>query len=397
MAIAYIDCFSGISGDMCLGALVDAGLPLEYLAKELKKIPVGGYRLSAERVRRAHLSACKVNVVLTGKGLTRSVKTWKDLSTVIRDADLPDTIKAQGLAIFRALFEAEARVHGEALRTVHLHDIGAIDTVIDIFGTIIGLHFFKAETLYSSPVNLGSGLVKTRHGTLPVPAPATIALLRHVPVYGHPLRSELTTPTGAALLRGLVTEYGFMPPMSIETMGTGAGERNYRQWPNVLRLFIGTPSVRSPKGDRAGDGETVIVIETNIDDMNPQIFDHVSALLYRIGALDVSLTYLMMKKGRPGVRMTVLCEKERMERIAEVILRETTSIGIRYYEARRKTMEREIRSVDTPFGAIRFKVSKLGEKIVKWAPEYEDCRKAARRLNMPLIELLKKIQKTESP
>jgi pyridinium-3,5-bisthiocarboxylic acid mononucleotide nickel chelatase len=398
MTIAYFDCFSGISGDMCLGAIVDAGLALKELEKELKKMPVTGYRLSAEKVVRGHVEGSKVDVLLKPESIGQSVKQWKDVRKIIQDSSLPLTIKNKGLSVFRNLFEAEAKVHGGSVHTVHLHELSAVDCMIDVFGTIIGLHLLGIKKILSSPVNLGSGLVKTQHGMLPVPAPATAEILRNVPVYSQGVQTELTTPTGAAIIKGLSSDHGELPAMNVEKIGIGAGTQNFPNWPNVLRIFIGTPVSRNPIKDMMGIvEEPVTVIETNIDDMNPQIFDHIIEMLYKAGSLDVSLTQLIMKKGRPGVKMTVLCNKAREDTIMKIILRETSSIGLRYYETRRKIMQREIKTIDTEFGKIRFKVSRLGKEIMKATPEYEDCREVARRLHIPLIEVMKKIRYTDSP
>ncbi len=398
MTIAYFDCFSGISGDMCLGAIVDAGLPLQELEKELKKIPVTGYRLSVEKVDRGHVEGSKVDVLLKPGSKVHAVKKWKDVRKIIQDSELPLNIKKKGLSVFRNLFEAEAKVHGGSFQTVHLHELGAVDCMIDVFGTVIGLNLLGIKKILSSPVNLGSGLVRTQHGVLPVPAPATAEILRNVPVYAQGVQTELTTPTGAAIIKGLASGHGELPTMNIEKIGIGAGARDFPNWPNVLRIFIGTPVSHNPLKDMMGKlEEPVTVIETNIDDMNPQIFDHVIEMLYKAGSLDVSLTQMIMKRGRPGVKMTVLCNKGWEDAIIKIILRETSSIGLRYYETRRKIMQREIKTIDTEFGKIRFKVSRFGKEIMKSAPEYEDCRKVARRLHIPLIEVMKKIRYTESP
>jgi hypothetical protein len=397
MTIAYFDCFSGISGDMCLGAIVDAGLPLRELEKELKKFPLTGYRLSDSKVNRGHLRGTKVNVLLKRGSKAYPLKRWKDVRKMIQDSSLSFAIKNKGLSVFRTLFLAEAKVHGRSLHTVHLHELGAVDCMVDVFGTIIGLHLLGVEKMCSSPVNLGSGMVITQHGVLPVPAPATAEILRNIPVYSRDVQSELTTPTGAAIIKELSSGHGDLPIMDIEKIGIGAGTGDFPDWPNVLRIFIGTPASPPGTGLSAGSVASVFVIETNIDDMNPQIFDHVTDMLYKAGSLDVSLTQVIMKKGRPGVKMTVICDKGRTEAIITIILRETSSIGLRYYETQRKVMQREIKTVDTEFGKIRFKVSRLGDEIIKAAPEYEDCRKIARKLHIPLVEVMKKIQHKESP
>ena len=394
MKIAFFDCFSGISGDMCLGAIVDAGIPLKELEKELQKISVTGYRLSMKKVDRGHLKACKVAVEVKAGLEVQDRRTWMDVRKIIQASALPQDIKQKGLSVFKTIFEAEAKVHGGTFQTVHLHELGAIDCMIDVFGTIIGLNLLGVKRILSSPVNLGSGFVKTKTGMLPVPAPATAEILKNVPVYSHCVHTELTTPTGAALIKGLSSGQGDMPVMDIEKIGIGAGNRDIVHWPNVLRIFIGTSD--SPDKTATPD-EKVIVIETNIDDMNPQVFEHVIAMLYKAGALDVYLTQVIMKKGRPGVKLTALCDESRKEALMKIILRETSSIGLRYYETRRSVMQREIKTVNTQFGSVRVKVARLGGKIIKAAPEYEDCRKIARQNNIPLIEVMKNITNKKSP
>ena len=398
MKVAYFDCFSGISGDMCLGAIVDAGVPLKALEKELKKLPVTGYRLSMKKVERGHLKACKVSVVIKPGLAVQAGKTWKDVRKIIQDSSLTQDIKQKGLSVFKTIFEAEAKVHGGNFQTVHLHELGAVDCMIDVFGAIIGLNLLGVKRMLSSPVNLGSGFVKTETGVLPVPAPATAEILKNVPVYSHYVQTELTTPTGAAIIKELSSGHGDIPLMDIEKIGVGAGDRDFRHWPNVLRIFIGTSQSPTPvRYNTTIPEQKVIVIETNIDDMNPQVFEHVIDLLYKAGSLDVYLTQVIMKKGRPGVKLTALCDEERKEALMKIILRETSSIGLRYYETRRRVMQREIKTVDTKFGKIRVKVSKLGDEIIKAAPEYEDCRKIARQFNIPLIEVMKKISDKKSP
>lgn len=398
MNIAYFDCFSGISGDMCLGSIIDAGLPLQKLEKELKKIPFDGYRLKVSKVERGHLRGTKVDILPKSRKKVLAVTQWKDVRSVIQDSGLSRDIKKKGLSVFRTLFEAEAKVHGGSLHTVHLHELGAVDCLIDIFGTIIGLNLLGIGNIFSSPVNLGSGFVKMETGILPVPVPATAEILKNVPVYSHHVQAELTTPTGASIMKELSSGYGDIPLMNIEKVGIGAGSHDFPEWSNVLRIFIGTPVLPRSERDRtASPEETVIVIETNIDDMNPQVFDHIMNALYKAGSLDVSLTQLIMKKGRPGIRLTVLCYEKHKETLMKIILRETSSIGLRYYETRRKIMQREIKTVGTKFGKIRFKFSTLGKGMMKAAPEYEDCKRVARKLNIPLIEVMKKIQGAESP
>jgi pyridinium-3,5-bisthiocarboxylic acid mononucleotide nickel chelatase len=394
MKIAYFDCFSGISGDMCLGAIVDTGVSLKAIEKELGKIPVKGYRLESKRVKRSSLSATKVKVIQKPGAGSRAKQSrrWKEIEEIVRKSSLTPEIKEKGLNIFRSLFEAESKVHGETFANVHLHELGAVDCIVDIFGTLIGLKLLGVEKVYAAPVNLGQGFVVTSHGTLPVPAPATAELLKKVPVYSSSVREELTTPTGAALLKGLSSGFGSIPPMEMEKTGMGAGSKNLRDIPNVLRIIIGNdPSAAKQLGSPYPD-DTVTVIETNIDDMNPQIFEYVMERLFRAGSLDVFLTQIIMKKGRPGVKLSVICHKERMHKLINIIFTETSTIGMRFYEAGRKTLRRDIETMETELGRVRMKTSKLGNAVLKKTPEYQDCKKIAEKLKLPLREVLRKFR-----
>lgn len=392
MKIAYFDCFSGISGDMCLGALVDAGVPLEEIAKRLKKLPLKGYALSEKKVRRAGFAATKVDVLLDKKEGKAEGKRWPDIQRMVSTSSLPDSIREKGLRVFRTLFEAEAKVHGRRINTVHLHELGAVDCLVDIFGTLTGLELLKVEAVYSSPINLGGGTVKTSHGILPAPAPATAEIVKGMPVYSSGVSFELTTPTGAALLKALSKAPGEMPVFIPEITGSGAGNRDLEDRPNLLRIFVGERGRGKQRPYDSCAGETVTVIETNIDDMNPQLFECISDRLLAIGALDVFLTQVMMKKMRPAVKLSVLCENDKRDDLIRLVLRETTTLGVRYYETSRVTMERQFREVGTKYGTIRIKVARH-DGFEKFAPEYEDCRKAAEKSGRSLIEVVREAEK----
>ena len=387
--IAYFDCFSGVSGDMVLGALVDAGVSPEKLKKELSRLPIKGYEIKTGKVKRAGFKATKVNVAVNSSQLTvNSSRKWKDIEKIIKTSSLSRDIKQKGLKIFKRLFQAEAKVHGKKYDKVHLHELGAVDCIVDIIGTLIGLDMLGINKLYSSPVNLGNGTVKTEHGILPVPAPATLELLKNVPVYASDIRFELTTPTGAAIISSLTSGFGAIPRMEITHVGIGAGNKDFKDSPNVFRLFIGHPV---PSGTGQGTEKGITVIETNIDDMNPQVYEYVMEKLFRAGAFDVFLTQIIMKKGRPGVKLTVLCGDDKKKNLIKIILKETTSIGLRFYEAQRKTLHREIKSVNTKLGKINVKISKLGKDILKITPEYRDCKKIAKKFDIPLFEVYKEV------
>jgi len=390
LKIAYFDCSAGISGDMCLGALVDSGLPLKEIQKGLKALPVRGYRLEAARVKRAGIAATKVDVVIRQSAISgqQSAKRWKDIKKIIKYSSLPDEMKRTGLGIFKRLFEAEGRVHGEEYTRTHLHELGAVDCIVDIFGTLIGLTILGVERVYSSALNLGRGSVMTEHGRLPVPAPATAEILKGVPVYSSDVPFELTTPTGAAIVRELAQNYGTIPMMKIQETGYGAGQKNIPGLPNTLRIFLGEET--SLKNTEAHP--RVSIIETNIDDMNPQCYEYVMERLFSSGALDVYLTQVIMKKGRPGVLLTVLCGEDRKKDIIDLLFKETTTIGVRFYEVARRVLEREIRKVKSEYGTMRVKVSKGPDGTLKFSPEYEDCKRIAEQHKIPLIEVMKRVR-----
>ncbi|SPP99552.1 conserved hypothetical protein [Candidatus Sulfobium mesophilum] len=388
MKIAYFDCFSGISGDMCLGALVDAGVPLEEISKGLRRLPLRGYQLSEKKTLRAGVSATKVDVVLRP---TRPVekthgKKWADIEKVISSSSFTDDIRQKGLDIFRFLFSAESKVHGVSFNKVHLHELGAVDCLVDIFGTLIGLDLLGIKGVYASPVNLGSGFIKTAHGTMPVPAPATAEILKSVPVYSSGPLGELTTPTGAAILKHLSCSFGGIPVFKPRKIGLGAGTNDFEHSPNILRILIGDLQEKDAC-------ETVTVIETNIDDMNPQVYEYLAEKLFDSGALDVFLTQTIMKKMRPGVKLSVICDHAVRDDLIHLILRETTSIGIRYYEASRVTMKRSLHKVRLTNGKIGIKVSCL-EEIEKFSPEYEDCKAVAKKSGRPLTQVIDEARKT---
>lgn len=392
MKIAYLDCFSGISGDMFLGALIDAGVPLKKLEKELRKIPVSGYNLRAESVKRAGFKSTKIDVVLNSKSHSHSAKKWGDIERLIRKSSLDPDIKQKGLSIFKRLFDAEAKAHGGSFDKVHLHELGAIDCVVDIFGTVIGLSMLGIEKIYASPLNVGSGTIQTEHGILPVPAPATVEILKGVPVFSDGMRFELTTPTGAAIIKELSSSSGSIPNMTVEKIGIGAGGRDIEKRPNVLRILIGDENIKY-----IDDQDKVFVIETNIDDMNPQIYEHVMEELFSAGALDVFLTQVVMKKTRPGIKLTVLSNERTKDNLIRIIFEETTTIGVRIYEVQRKVLEREIKNINISFPGIKglhrvkVKCVKSGSEILKSVPEYEDCKRLAKKLKRPLIEIMQEI------
>ena len=385
--IAYFDCFAGISGDMCLSAIVDAGVRLSDIEKELKKLPIKNYSLKSRKVLRNGISATKVDVIIKaeGKRLKAKGKKWKDIEKTIKTSQLSEKIKQKGLHIFKRLFEAEARVHGEPFDKVHLHELGGTDCLVDIFGALIGLDILGIEKIYVSSINLGSGSVKTEHGMLPVPAPATAELLKGYPVYSSEIPFELTTPTGAAIVSGMNADPYSLSEITIEKIGYGAGNRDIANMSNTLRILIG-------KEANAGKSkEFVTVIETNIDDMNPQFYEYVMEMLFKAGAHDVFLENIIMKKGRPAVKLTVISEESDIDKLSNILFQETTTIGLRFYKAHRRTLDRKIKKIKTKYGNVRIKVSTLKGNIVNISPEYEDLKAIAKKTKIPIKKIAEEI------
>jgi pyridinium-3,5-bisthiocarboxylic acid mononucleotide nickel chelatase len=375
MRIGYFDCFSGCSGDMILGALVDAGLPLADLQTTLDGLGVSGIRLSAEEVRRGAFRGTLVHVATEEHG-----HPHRHLSTIHRileAADLPSPVRADAARIFQRLAEAEAAAHGVPIEKIHFHEVGALDAIADIVGAAWGIRALGLEAIQVSPINLGSGFVKGAHGIMPVPAPGTAALLAGFPAYGSEVKAELTTPTGAAILTTLASGFGPMPSMTAERVGYGAGQRDLAEQPNLLRLVVGETS-------GALDRDRIAVIEATIDDMNPQFFEPLMDRLFEAGALDVALTPIQMKKSRPGSLLTVLAALGLADRCASVILSHSTTFGVRSYEATRWKRPRDIVTVETPHGSIRVKRGWEGDRPSILSPEFDDCRKAAQAAGVPV-------------
>jgi len=395
--IAYLDCFSGISGDMCLGAFVDAGVDLDGISLELRKLPVSNYRLTSKKVIRRGIDSTKVDVIIDEKGFSDAGgRKWADIVEIISSSKLSSFIKDRGLSIFRMLFEAEAKVHGEPYEHAHLHELGAVDCLVDVFGTLIAIDMMEIERFYVSHINLGSGFVNTSHGILPVPAPATIELLRSYPIYSSGIPFELTTPTGAAIISGINATPSPLPLCKIEKVGYGAGNKDIEKMPNVLRILVGQED--SEKHPALQD-DTVMIIETNIDDMNPQVYEDVMDRLFSAGALDVALENIIMKKGRPAIKLTVMALERDFESLSEILFRNTTTIGLRYYTVHRKTLNREIKTIRTRLGDIRIKISRIADTIVNIMPEYDDIKTLSMDMNMPVKKIyeiiLPEIQKKD--
>jgi len=372
MKIAFFDCFAGISGDMIVGALLDLGLPIKVLEAELEKIPIGDYEIGSRRLTKQYISATKFNVAA---GEKKVVRTWANIRDLIRESTLDNRTKEDALAIFRRIAEAEAKVHGKTIDQVHFHEVGAVDAIVDVVSSVTGINYLGIEKIYSSPVATGTGMVKTEHGVLPLPAPATLEILAGAPIYSSRIAAELTTPTGAAILMQYASFTEEIPQMKVGATGYGAGSREL-EIPNVLRMII---------GEKAVEEEGVVsLIETNIDDISAEILGYTMEALLELGALDVWFTPIEMKKNRPAVMLSALVPVGYEELAIDKIFAETSTLGLRVSKQSRRVAERETISVDTPLGRIRVKVGKYKGKIIAIAPEYDDCSKIAMQKGQPV-------------
>ncbi|MGH9310593.1 MAG: nickel pincer cofactor biosynthesis protein LarC [Vicinamibacterales bacterium] len=429
----YFDCFSGASGDMVLGALLDLGLPIDALGGALGSLAIDHGAISAERVLRAGVAATRFRLeepehthvhagfeqppALAHDGDDRGHATHDhghgrrhdhgddhdhghphgpgqghshatghghhslaDIQLYIDRSGLSPEGKSRAAAMFRRLAEAEAAIHDMPLDRIHLHEVGAVDSIVDIVGAVFGMEWLGATDIVASPLNVGSGTVRCAHGVFPVPAPATVRLLQGVPIYSGAVAQELTTPTGALLVTSYAREFGPIPPMTVSRIGYGAGGRDVLEHPNVLRLLLG-------ERNASDSAERIVTIECEIDDMNPQLFGPLMDRLYDAGALDVYYAPVQMKKNRPGTLVTVIAPPEKRHALSGVLFRDTTTIGVRYQEMHRERLDREIRTVATPVGPIRFKIARRGGSIVNASPEFEDCARAAAERQMPIKDV----------
>lgn len=420
--IAYLDCPTGIAGDMCLGALVGAGVPLDYITQQLKRLGISHeYQLRAEKVLRNGQEATKVHVDLKAEfvGVAEfdepvEAPTFDELSythhhhedchdkhshhehshtrhlreieNLIVSAKLPPRAEAWSLAVFRKLADAEGFVHGISPEKVHFHEVGATDAIVDIVGTCLGLDWLAIDALYCSPLPTGGGTVRAAHGKMPVPTPAVLKLFEmgKMPVYSNGINRELVTPTGAAIICTLAASFCSPPAMTLHQVGLGAGSRNL-PIPNILRLWVGEAAILPT--DISSQTETISVLETQIDDLNPQAIGYIFDRLFEVGALDVFTQPIGMKKSRPGILLTVVCHPQKQAACEAVIFRETTTLGIRRLSQERVILSREIVQVSTPFGPVRVKVAKTADQMLKPQPEYEDCAAIAKKHNLPWREV----------
>ncbi|HET7216941.1 MAG TPA: nickel pincer cofactor biosynthesis protein LarC [Vicinamibacterales bacterium] len=418
----YFDCFSGVSGDMFLGALLDLGLPIDGLRAALGSLAIDYGQVAADRVLRSGVSATKFRAVpqearddhgrhhhahehhnhaghhdhhdhdhghdhdhrQVHGGAARAQQhghhSLKEIAAAIERSALSRDGKDRAIHLFQRLGEAEAAIHDMPLDRVHLHEVGALDSIIDIVGAVHAMEWLEADRVMASPLNVGSGTVTCAHGEFPVPAPATARLLEGVPVYAGAVKSELVTPTGALLVTSYADTFGPLPPMRVRSIGYGAGEKDFKGHPNVLRVIVGDA------GSASAD-ETIVVLECEIDDMNPQLFGPLMDRLHEAGALDVFYAPVQMKKNRPGTLVTVIARPGDRERLSTLLFTETTTIGVRYREMLRERLEREVRAVDTPLGPIRFKIATRAGRVMNAAPEFEDCARVAAARGLPIKEV----------
>ncbi len=408
MRIAYLDCFSGISGDMFLGAVVDAGVPFELLRQTVAALHVGA-TLELSWVDRNGISAAKIDVIVNGQKDKPREEFWaaeseqhshdhihgekhshpphsrhlNEILKVIAAAPISDRARQTASAIFTALGEAEAKVHGVPVEAVHFHEVGAADAIVDIVCAAAGAEALRVERILASPLNVGSGTIQCAHGVMPVPAPATLELLKGIPIYSGEVQKELVTPTGAALVKVLAAEFGSRPAMTAEQIGYGAGSRDFPRHSNVLRITTGET------GDHCeGTDEEIVVLEANLDDLSPQIIGYIADQVLAEGALDVFTTAVQMKKGRPGTLLTILAKPQNEPRLRGLLFRESSTLGVRSRREQRHVLTRRHESVQTQWGAVRIKIGSMGDKDSQFAPEYEDCRSIAAKHQVALKQVM---------
>jgi pyridinium-3,5-bisthiocarboxylic acid mononucleotide nickel chelatase len=375
MKTLYFDCFAGASGDMILGAMIAAGVEPQQLREQLSSLNVSGYSIDFQTVDRAGISSTYARVQTPHEHHHRHLS---DILRIIYESRLSDGVKDRAAKIFSRLAEAEARVHNEPIDQIHFHEVGALDAIVDVVGAAICFELLGVERFVSSPLHVGSGTVDMAHGRFPVPPPAVAELLKGVPFYSTDVTGELVTPTGAAIITTVCSAFGPIPPFKLDATGYGAGTRQYERFPNVLRVLIGDDQVAGANVER------LWMLETNMDDISPQILGHVMERAFTLGALDCYFTSVQMKKNRPGVMLSVLCRNEPREALTDLLFAETTTLGIRSYEVERRALERRIVRVETRYGAIDVKVAQLNGHVLKEMPEYDQCRQAAAAAEVPL-------------
>lgn len=376
MRTLYFDCFAGASGDMILGALVDVGVDQETLLNQLAQLNLTNYRIDFETVDRSGISALHARVQT---GPEHHHRHLADILEIIDNSGVAISVKERAKQVFTRLAEAEARVHNVDLQQIHFHEVGALDAIVDVVGACVGFELLRIERFVASALHVGSGMVEMAHGRFPVPPPAVAELLQHAPTYGSNIQGELLTPTGAAIISTVCEEFGPVPLMRVLRTGYGAGTRQYERFPNVLRLMLGETEDKARH-----QTETLTMVETNVDDMSPQQLGYLMSRAFDLGALDCYFTPIQMKKNRPGVLVSILCERRDADQFGQLLFDETTTFGVRSYEVQRRALAREFKRVETPFGAIDIKLALANGRVVKAMPEYEQCREIAEKTKQPL-------------
>jgi len=374
--ILYIEATSGVSGDMFLGALLDAGVPVEVLSEAWTALGIDNYEVEIFQTQKSGMNALRCRISTQE---AKGPKTWKEYLSLLENSKLPDKIRMQTISLMKRLFEIEASIHGSSLQKLHLHEMGGTDLLLDVTGTLSALEYLQPALVKSSPVNTGRGFLTFSHGRFPIPAPATTKLLEGIPVFQNEVEGELTTPTGALLISSIARSFGEMPGMKLENTGVGAGEMEIAGHPNVLRIFVGTGITSR---------EEIYIVETNLDDSSPQILAYFMEKALEQGALDVFFTPIFMKKNRPAVRLTLLTPADLLESLSKLLFLETTAIGLRYWKVDRKALDRRWSKIRLGKLEIRIKESYLNGTLANYQPEYEDCKKVAKKLNSPVKEVI---------
>ena len=389
MKVAYFDCFSGISGDMTVGALLDAGLKIETLEEELKKLGLSGYQLEVNKVVKKGISATKFNVKIKEEGMERR---FKDILTILKKSKLDEEIKKETKKIFFNIAQAESKIHQKDIDKIHFHEIGGLDSIIDITSAVIGIKTLGIEEIHSSALPVGKGFVKCAHGIIPVPTPATLELLKNIPTYSGGIESEMITPTGAAIIGTLAKSFGERPLMKVEKTGYGAGEKEFTI-PNLLRVSIGEKILKDKKIKDGYVCDKALLVETNIDDINPEFYDYIMDKLFSQGALDVFLTPIQMKKNRPANMLSIIVYEQNLRGMLAVLFSESTTLGVRLREIERLRLTQQNFIAETKYGNIRIKVGMFKGEIKNISPEYEDCKKMAKQHQVPLKEVYEEVKK----
>jgi len=378
MRIAYLDCLSGISGDMFIGSLLDAGLPFDQIQRTLSGLKLGDYRISATPEERNHIFGTKFSVTL--QEADQTARHLDDIRQILEDSDLPVPVIQKSIQIFENLAKVEGGIHHLSPKKVHFHEVGAVDSIVDIVATVAGIELLDIEKVFASRIPVGSGIITSAHGRIPIPSPATLALLKGIPIYSSGQDVEMVTPTGAALISSLCSSFGQMPPMVSEQVGYGVGTRRLSDRPNLLRIVIGSDSDKEST-------DTVVVLEANLDDMSPELSGHLMEKLFEAGARDVSFCPVHMKKNRPGIQLQVIGRPEDRERLTAIIFRESTTLGVRYDFSQRAVLKRETVAADSPWGKMNVKKVLDQDGRTVFLPEYEECKRIARENNLALRDV----------